>query len=277
MNAIEFQDASLALGGRTILSGVNLAIAEGEFVGMLGANGSGKTTFMRAVLGLVPASGGAIRVLGRNAARGNPAIGYVPQVRNDGGSLRLSGWDFVAAVVDGHRPGLPFLGREGRASVERALQLVGARGLARRPLSEISGGERQRLLLAQALAGQPKMLLMDEPLNNLDPHHQQAIVDLVKSVQTELGITVVLSSHELNPLLGVLDRVLYLGNGQAALGTVDDVITNSVLSRLYGSQIEVIHVGGHIFIVSDGHEIEHGAHRHSDGATAYREARPADV
>src|SRR6202030_4133344 len=130
------------------------------------------------------------------------------------------------------------------AEVDRALDLVGASDLARRPLAETSGGERQRLLLAQALVGHPRLLLLDEPLISLDPHYQGDVVALAKSLQGELGITILFSAHELNPLLGALDRVLYLGRGQAALGTVDEVITRTVLSRLYGSEIDVVRVKG---------------------------------
>jgi zinc/manganese transport system ATP-binding protein len=145
-----------------------------------------------------------------------------------------------------------------------ALDMVGARELARRPLAEISGGERQRLLLAQTLIGRPRLLLLDEPLISLDPTYQRAVVELVKSLQVELGIAVLFSAHELNPLLGALDRVLYLGGGHAALGTVDEVITGPVLSRLYGSAIDVVHVNGRIFVMSGGHDMEHDAHRHDD-------------
>jgi zinc/manganese transport system ATP-binding protein len=233
---------------------------------VLGANGAGKTTMMRAILGLVPASSGAIRVLERPAARGNPAIGYIPQSRASLGSMRLSGWDFVAGVVDGHKLGLPIAGKEGRAEVDRALGLVGASELARRPLLETSGGERQRLLLAQALVGRPRLLLLDEPLINLDPRHQHAVVALVKSLQAELGITVLFSAHELNPLLGALDRVLYLGRGQAALGTVEEVITTPVLSRLYGFDIDVVRVNGRIFVMSGDQDVERDVHRHANGA-----------
>src|SRR6202030_2153648 len=148
------------------------------------------------------------------------------------------------------------------AEVDRALDLVGASGLARRPLAETSGGERQRLLLAQALIGQPRLLLLDEPLISLDPHHQHAVVALVKSLQAELGITVLFSAHELNPLLGALDRVLYLGAGHAALGTVDDVITGPVLSRLYRSSIDVVRLSGRIFVMSGEHDVEAREHRH---------------
>jgi zinc/manganese transport system ATP-binding protein len=264
MNAIAIEGLTLKLGGRPILQNVSLAIHAAEFVGVLGPNGAGKTTLMRAVLGLVPATTGTISVLGAPAARGNAAIGYMPQVRGDLADKRLSGWDFVASVVHGHRLGLPLLNAAGRREVAWALDMVGASNLARRPLAETSGGERQRLLLAQTLIGRPRLLLLDEPLISLDPHHQSAVVALVKSLQTELGIAVLFTAHELNPLLGALDRVLYLGGGHAALGTVEEVITAPVLSHLYGSPIDVVRVNGRIFVMSGGHDMEHDAHRHDD-------------
>ncbi len=256
MSFLVFREVDLSLGGRAVLSGVNLRFVPGEFVGVLGPNGSGKTTLMRAVLGLVAPASGEITVLGRKAARGNPAVGYMPQTRSSAGIAGLSGQEFVAGVVQGHRPGLPRLGRAGRAEVDRVLDLVGARDLARRPLAEISGGERQRLLFAQALVGDPKLLLLDEPLISLDPHHQGAVVALAKRLQVELGLTVLFSAHELNPLLGAMDRVLYLGRGRAALGTVDEVITGPVLSRLYGSDIEVVRARGRIFVMAGQAEAE---------------------
>jgi zinc/manganese transport system ATP-binding protein len=256
VTAVEFRDVTLALGGRVVLAGVNLRIAMNEFVGVLGPNGSGKTTLMQGVLGLVPSSRGSIDVLGRPAARGNPAVGYMPQVRSLGSPVRLTGRDFVATVVDGHRLGLPFPGKAARAEVDRVLALVGAGELARRPLGEMSGGERQRLLLAQSLIGRPQLLLLDEPLTSLDPYYQREVVELVKSLQVELGVTVLFSSHEINPLLGALDRVLYLARAQAALGTVGEVITGPVLSRLYGSEIEVVRLKGGIFVMSGGHSVE---------------------
>ena len=262
MSAIEFRDVTLRLGGRDVLSAVSLEIATGAFVGVLGPNGSGKTTLMRAVLGLMPVSRGNIRVLGLAAVRGNPAIGYMPQNRSAGGNLRLSGWDFVATVFSGHRLGLPFAGRTARVEVDRVLALVGADKLARRPLAEISGGERQRLLLAQALIGRPQLLLLDEPLANLDPRFQGDVIALTNSLRAELGITILFSAHELNPLLGAVDRVLYLGRGQAELGTVDEVITGPVLSRLYGADIDVIRAEGRIFVLSGNYDVERDAHRH---------------
>jgi zinc/manganese transport system ATP-binding protein len=267
VNAVVFHEVTLRLAGHEVLANVSLEIAAGEFIGVLGPNGSGKTTLMRAILGLVPASRGEIRVIGQRAARGNPAVGYMPQVRSAGGQLRLSGWEFVAGVVNGHRLGMPFLGKAARAEVDRILELVDASALARRPLAEISGGERQRLLLAQALIGRPQLLLLDEPLANLDPHFQGEVIALTASLRVELGVTILFSAHELNPLLGVVDRVLYLGSGRAALGPVDDVITGPVLSRLYGAEIEVVRVSGRIFVMAGSHDVEHDTHRHDHGAS----------
>jgi zinc/manganese transport system ATP-binding protein len=265
MNAVEFNGVTLAFGTRTVLAAIDLAIRDREFIGVLGANGAGKTTLLRAILGLVAPRTGSIRVLGSPVRRGNPAIGYMPQLRGAMDQLRLSGADFVASGVRGARWGLPMLGRAGRREVAWALERVQASWLARRPLAETSGGERQRLLLAQALLGRPRLLLLDEPLISLDPHHQRAVVELARSLQQELGIAVLFSAHELNPLLGVLDRVLYLGNGQAALGTVEEVITGPVLSRLYGTAIDVVRLAGRVFVMAGGHDVEHDAHRHMHG------------
>jgi zinc/manganese transport system ATP-binding protein len=262
MNAIELVGVTLAFGARRVLSDVDLTIRPNEFVGMFGPNGSGKTTLMRAILGLLPARSGTVRVLNKPVARGNTAIGYMPQARSTLEHLRLSGWDFVASVVNGHRWGLPTLDRAARNEINWALEKVQAIELARRPLVETSGGERQRLLLAQALLGRPRLLLLDEPLISLDPHHQAIVIELTRTLQQELGMTVLFSAHELNPLLGALDRVLYLGQGHAALGTVEEVVTGPVLSRLYGSEIDVVHLNGRIFVMSGRHDLERDAHQH---------------
>ncbi|QSN61788.1 ATP-binding cassette domain-containing protein [Caballeronia sp. M1242] len=263
--ALEVDRVTLELGGRAILNDASFAVHTGEFIGVLGPNGAGKTTLMRALLGLVPVASGAIRVNGEAVVRGNPSIGYMPQIRAGLANRRVLGRDFVAMAADGHRWGLPHRDARTRADVERVLDLVGARQLAARPLSELSGGERQRLLLAQCLLGNPRLLLLDEPLISLDPRHQTSVVELVRRVQRELNITVLFSAHELNPLLNSLDRVLYLGNGRAALGTVDEVITKPVLSRLYGSTIDVMRVNGRIFVMSGDVEIDKLDHAHEEG------------
>ena len=265
MNAIEFAGVTLAFGARVVLAGIDLAIRHHEFVAVLGPNGAGKTTLFRAVLGLLPPYGGRIRVLGKPVARGNPAIGYLPQAHGAWDHVRLSGRDFLASAVNGHRWGLPLIGGAAYREVDWALEQVHASELAPRALAETSGGERQRLLLAQALLGRPRLLLLDEPLISLDPHHQRAVVELTSALQRDLGITVLFSAHELNPLLGAVDRVLYLGHGSAALGTVDEVVTAPVLSRLYGSEIDVVRVNGRIFVMSGRHDVEHDAHQHEHG------------
>lgn len=257
-HAIDLERVTLKVGGRAVLSDISLAIEAGEFVGVLGPNGSGKTTLIKALLGLLPAAAGRIAVLGKSVGRGNPDIGYLPQLRSTPPTVALAGRDFLAASIRGNRLGLPFPSREATRDIDRVLEIVSARELAARPMSAMSGGERQRLLIAQALMGQPRLLLLDEPLIGLDPHQQQVVVSLVHDLSRELKLTVLFTAHELNQLLGAVDRILYLGSGKAALGTVDDVIRPEVLSSLYGAPIEVVRAGGHIFVMSRGQDIERG-------------------
>jgi zinc/manganese transport system ATP-binding protein len=265
MSALEFDNVSIVLGGRSILASASFSIEDGEFIGMLGANGAGKTTLMRAALGLVPIGGGAIRALGAPITRGNSAIGYMPQNRGDFARLRLTGYEIVAVAAGGAAWGLPRLDAAQRKEIDWALDMVGARDLARRSIGEISGGERQRLLLSQALLGRPKLLLLDEPLISLDPAHQRGVVAIVKRLRDELKIAILFSAHEINPLLRAIDRVLYLGAGKAVLGAVDDVITGPVLSKLYGAEIEVVRVKDRVFVMAGDIEVEREAHRHEEG------------
>ena len=260
--AIELDGVTLARGEHTVLAGVSLAIQSGEFVGVFGPNGAGKTTLLHAILGLIRPARGRLRVFGAPPARGNRDAGYLPQQRAPVADLRLRAWDFVASALGGERWGLPLLGRAAAVEVDRAIATVQGQVLARRPLCELSGGELQRLLLAQALLGRPKLLLLDEPLISLDPHFQQSIVELVKSVRRSEGITVLFTAHELNPLLGAMDRVLYLGGGRASLGSVDEVITGEVLSRLYGTPIDVVRMNGRIVVFAAHGLLEADAHRH---------------
>jgi zinc/manganese transport system ATP-binding protein len=263
VNVIELDRATIKIGGRAVLAEVSFAIGQGEFIGVLGPNGAGKTTLMRAILGLLPATSGSVRVFGRAPQRGNAAIGYVPQVRTLLPDLRVRGFDFVASSVRGQRWGLPSLTREERRMIGKTLAAVGVEELAARPLAEMSGGERQRLLVAQALFGTPKLLLLDEPLISLDYRYQEAVIELVRSFARERNVTVLFSAHELNQLIGALDRVLYLGNGHAALGTVAEVATAPVLSKLYDADIEVVHAAGRIFVLSRGRNVERADHSHN--------------
>ena len=262
MSALCFDNVTVRLGRRDILSAASFAIRDGEFVGMLGANGAGKTTLMRAALGLVPVASGAITVLGRPVTRGNAAIGYVPQNRGAIAGLRLTGWDVVASAAIGGRFGFVRLDKDTRREIDWALDEVGARHLARRSIGELSGGERQLVLLSQALIGRPRLLLLDEPLISLDPGHQKSVVEIARRICDDLKIAILFSAHELNPLVNAIHRVLYLGARAAVIGAVDEVVTGPVLSRLYGTEIEVVRVKGRYFVMAGDVDVEREAHRH---------------
>lgn len=266
MSAIAFTDVTVELGTRRILSGVSFGVEPGEFVGVMGPNGAGKTTMMRAILGLLPASSGQIEVLGGPPRRGNAAIGYVPQSRRIPQHSGIIGSELLLSAHGGERWGIPWSSAADRKAVAAALDRVGATDLARRPVAELSGGERQRLFIAQALVGVPKLLLLDEPLISLDPARQRSIVELVRAVSRELGIAVLFTAHEINPLLRAVDRVLYLGSGHAAIGTIDQVIDEQVLSKLYRTQVRVIRTSGRIFVIAeDGSAVDgEGGHHHHD-------------
>jgi zinc/manganese transport system ATP-binding protein len=262
VSALRFDNVTVRLDRRDILSAASFAIRDGEFVGMLGANGAGKTTLMRAALGLVPVASGAITVLGRPVTRGNAAIGYVPQNRGAIAGLRLTGWDVVASAAIGGRFGFVRLDKDTRREIDWALDEVGARHLARRSIGELSGGERQLVLLSQALIGRPRLLLLDEPLISLDPGHQKSVVEIARRICDDLKIAILFSAHELNPLVNAIHRVLYLGARAAVIGAVDEVVTGPVLSRLYGTEIEVVRVKDRYFVMAGDVDVEREAHRH---------------
>lgn len=259
--AVAFAGVSIGLAGRQVLGDVGFSIPPGAFVGVLGPNGAGKTTLMRAILGLVPIGSGEIRVLGAPPRRGNRSIGYLPQSRGPM-PASLTGIELLHASSGGHGWGWPLVRRAERQAVEAALAWVGAADLARRPIGELSGGERQRLFIAQTLIGEPELLLLDEPLAGLDPARQHAILRLVAKIARERNIAVLLSAHELNPLLPVIDTVLYLGNGQAAVGTVNEVVRPEVLRRIYGSPVDVIRASGRIFVTAESGPAD--GHLHAD-------------
>ena len=270
MSSIIFDNAAVTLGRRRILSGVSFAMGPGEFVGVLGPNGAGKTTMFRAILGLVPLASGRIEVLGAAPRRGNAAIGYMPQSRRTAAQSGIIGSELLLSAHGGQRWGYPSASPADRKAVAEALERVGATDLAKRPVTELSGGERQRLFIAQALVGSPKLLLLDEPLISLDPAHQRSIIELVRDISRDLNVAVLFSAHEINPLLRAVDKVLYLGNGQAAIGPVDEVVTEPVLSALYGTAVRVIRAENRIFVIAedgslDGHDHhDHDHHDHGD-------------
>lgn len=249
--ALEVSHVTLARGGQVVLHDVSFAVPKGSFVGVLGANGAGKTTLFQGLLGLTPASKGIMRIHGSPVHRGNAAVGYMPQMRKlIGGQLR--GWSMVAAARKGQKWGLPWCGRVGRAAVDAALAAVDAQDLARKPVEALSGGQRQRLLLAQALLDDPTLLLLDEPLASLDPARMRETALRIQALAQSRNMTVLMSAHDINPLMGVMDHVLYLARGKALLGTVDEVITTEALTALYGAQVDVVRAGGRVFVVAEG-------------------------
>ena len=259
--AIAADQVAATYGHRLVWRNASFTVEPGEFVAVLGPNGSGKSTLFRLLLGLMPPAAGELTVLGHRPRRGNPAVGYVPQRRDIDPETPIRGRDYVHLGFDGHQWGfeLPGVARQGHQQVEVAIEAVGAQGYADRSIGQLSGGEQQRLLLAQALVGNPRLLLLDEPLASLDLRNQLAISELVASVARSRQLTVLLIAHDINPLLPVVDRVLYVAHGGVAIGKPEDVITGPTLSRLYGSPIEVLHdTHGHMFVV--GLEAESAHH-----------------
>jgi len=250
---VGLRDVATRLGDRTIWSGADLSVGAGEFIAILGPNGAGKSTFLRLLLGLLRPSAGSVRVFGRAPRRGDGAIGYVPQRRNLDPDLPVRGRDLVQLGLDGARWGIPLPGKaraQQRALVDEALAAVGATDYADRPVGQLSGGEQQRLFLAQALVGRPRLLLLDEPLASLDLRNQIAISQLIAQVARERDITVLLVTHDINPLLGVVDRVLYVAQGRVAIGAPDAIIQTETLTALYGAPVEVIRDSrGRVFVV----------------------------
>lgn len=259
---VALQDVSVQLGGRLIWSGATFKIEPGEFVTILGPNGAGKSTLLRLLLGLARPSGGGVTVLGRTPRRGNPAIGYVPQRRLIDADLPVRGRDLVMLGLNGLRWGFSLPGAAWRQQRERAaetLEAVGATAYADRPIGQLSGGEQQRLFLAQALVGEPRLLLLDEPLASLDLRSQEGIASIVSRLARERGFTVMMVTHDVNPVLRVVDRVVYIARGQVAIGTVDEIITTQKLSALYEAPVEVLRDSlGRVFVVgieeAEGHE-----------------------
>ena len=253
---------NLAAGypGHPVWSEATFSVTQGEFVAVLGPNGAGKSTLLRVLLGLLPPLAGDIRVLGEAPRRGNPNIGYVPQGRTLDAGAAVRGTDLVGFGIDGHHWGvrLPGSQRAFAATVTAALDAVGALAYAWRRVSQMSGGERQRLLLAQALVGNPKLLLLDEPLANLDVRNEAAMVDVIADVARSRGIAVMLVAHDLNPLARVIDRVCYVAGGGVATGAPDEIVSGPVLSKLYGAPIEVLSDSrGRRFVVGLDQETAH--------------------
>ena len=276
---VELAGVTAGYGGRPVLRGLDVAVEAGEFVAVLGPNGSGKTTLIKVLLGLLEPTAGTVAVDGLAPRHARHLIGYVPQHRGFDADLPLRGRDLVELGLTGGRPGLPIRRAGVRRQVDEVLALVGAEAFASAPVGLLSGGEQQRLRIAQALLGDPRLLLLDEPLLALDPGAQAGITELIDERRRSTGLGVLFVTHEINPILPVVDRVLYLVAGRAALGRPEEVMTTETLSALYGAPVEVLHVGGRTLVLAgDGevsgllghHHHEHGLdHDHDDEARSH--------
>lgn len=235
------------VGGRSILDQVDFQVRPGEFTGLIGSNGAGKTTLLRVILGLQHPTGGRVRF--GEGRHGRVSLGYVPQKVLLEPDVPLRARDVVALGIDGHRFGIGLPSRRRRELVEEMIAAVDATRFADARVGELSGGEQQRILIAHALVSRPELLLLDEPLANLDLGSAHEVVQLLAGIAREQQIAIVLSAHEMNPLLPVMDRIVYIAGGRVASGSTDDVITTPVLSRLYGHHVDVVRVHNRVLVV----------------------------
>lgn len=247
--AVRLRDARLAYGRRTLWDGLDLDVAPGEFLAVLGPNGSGKTSLLRVLLGLTPLSSGHVELSGRPVRRGSRTVGYIPQQQALDPTLTLRGRDLVGLGLDGHRWGFGLPSRHRRRRIDEALEAVGARDYADAPVGRLSGGEQQRLRVAQALVGDPDALLCDEPLLSLDLAHQRVVAQLIDARRRAAATAVIFVTHEINPVLPMVDRVLYLVDGRFRIGGPEEVMTSAVLSELYATEVDVIEVRGRLLVV----------------------------
>jgi zinc/manganese transport system ATP-binding protein len=266
---LRLEGIGVRLGGREILRDVSFTVRAGEFTGLIGPNGAGKTTLLKVILGLQAPTAGRVLIDGRPRPRrsGGRLIGYVPQKLSIDPDMPLRARDVVALGIDGNRLGLPLPSAARRDLVAEALRAVGAEAYADARVGELSGGEQQRVMIAHAVISRPRLLLLDEPLANLDLRSEQGVVSVLARLAREQQIAVLISAHDLNPLLRETDTVVYVAAGRAAAGPTDDVIRAEVLSDLYGSHVDVLHVHGRILVVA-GDEPEQAHHPIAGGPVA---------
>jgi zinc/manganese transport system ATP-binding protein len=247
---LSLKNATLRFGQRTLWEDLNLTVKSGEFLAILGPNGTGKTSLLKVLLGLNELAEGDIKIQGKLPHRGNSEIGYIPQQKSFDRDLPIRGRDLVHFGFDGHRFGFVRHDKNAWQRVDEVIKEVGAAQYANSPIGLLSGGEQQRLRIAQALLGKPSLLLCDEPLLSLDLKSQQAVSDLIDSYRKRFKTAVMFVTHDINPILSMVDKVLYLVGGKWAIGTPDEVLTTKSLSRLYGTPVDVLRVRGRVIVVN---------------------------
>lgn len=263
--AVRLQAATLRFRPRTLWADVTIDVAPGEFLAVLGPNGAGKTTLLKVLLGMQPLTSGTVEVAGRPPHRGSSVVGYVPQQKGFDRDLPLRGRDLVRLGLDGHRWGAALPRSAARKRVDDIIAAVGADTFADSPVGMLSGGEQQRLRIGQALLGDPQVLLCDEPLLSLDLANQQSVTRLIDDRRTSHDTAVVFVTHEINPILPLVDRVLYLVDGRWRIGTPDQVMTSETLSDLYGTDVDVLRIRGRIVVVGAPDTEPNAAHHDHPG------------
>jgi zinc/manganese transport system ATP-binding protein len=247
---LRLENVSVRLGGREILTDVSFGIRPGQFTGLIGPNGAGKTTLLRVILGLQPVTSGEVLLDGAPRPHRDSSIGYVPQKLSIEPDMPLRVRDVVSLGLDGQKFGIRLPSRARRERVSDMLTAVGAQRYADARVGELSGGEQQRVMIAHALISGPRLLLLDEPLANLDISSEQGIVSVLGRLARAEHVAVLLSAHDMNPLMPVMDRIVYVAEGRVAVGDTDEVVQPEVLSRLYGRHVDVIRVHGRILVVA---------------------------
>lgn len=242
------RQANVWLSGRPILQDIDFVLEPGEFCGLIGSNGSGKTTLLRAILGFVPLRSGRITTGGDG--RRLASVGYVPQKIMLDPYVPMRARDLVALGLDGHRLGFSLPSKVRSRQVDEMLDAVDATAFADQRIGALSGGQQQRVLIAHALVRRPRLLLLDEPLANLDIRSVAGIVGILRRLCSDYQITILLAAHDMNPLLPTMDRIVYLANGRAASGSTNAVVRTEVLSELYGYHIDVVRVHGRILVIA---------------------------
>ena len=254
---LEIKQASLTLAAKTIWSNLDLSVKPGEFIAVIGANASGKTVLLKAILGQLALSSGSIELFGQPVRHGSREVGYIPQHRQADSGLPLRARDLLRMGLDGHRFGLPLPSLKANKRIADVLEMVGASDIANTPIGQLSGGQLQRIRVAQAVIDKPKLILADEPLSALDLKQQSVVAELINEQRQTSGAAVLFVTHDVNPVLDYIDRVLYLANGKFRIGTPDEVLRSDVLSKLYGRDVDVVRNQGRIAVLGSSNHDHH--------------------